>query len=161
MQARAGVPRRRDVSCSRTRASRMPRRCKACRFAPLSATSGSTRARVTRRPCHDQRKPGAPIWNSPPVSRQVIGRRRLGVRLGRRTCRGYDPARLMELAQPTAGCQRPTGLDPKRPFRTNALDTASGPLDHSRLRGRTTTMDAQRQRMNGRPRSRSAGGRRS
>ncbi len=75
-------------------------------------TRQRTRARGTRRPCHDQRKPGAPIWNSPPVSREVIGRRRLGVRLGRRTCRGYDPTRLMELAQPTAGCQRPTSLDP-------------------------------------------------
>jgi hypothetical protein len=155
MQAWPGVPSRWDVSCLRTRASRIPRRYKACRFAPLSTTSGSprgfvvsprldpafagmthtalvsrragsvsvrnskgsTRARVTRRPCHDQRKPGAPIWNSPPVSRQVIGGRRLGFRLGRRACRGYyDPARLMELAQPTAGCQRPTGLDPLRSF---------------------------------------------
>src|SRR5271168_4061138 len=83
---------------------------------------GSTRARVTRRPCHAQRKAGAPIWNSPPVSRQVIGRTRLRVRLADARVRGtIQLARLVEWAQPTTGGQRPTGLDPKRPVDTARL----------------------------------------
>jgi hypothetical protein len=59
----------------------------------------------------------APIWNSPPVSSQVIGRTRFRVRLADAPVRDtIQLARLVEWAQTTTGGQRPTGLDPLRSF---------------------------------------------